>query len=53
LGARCDRALPAARFDAGPVRLSRKTFEAADAADALVFLDFVMLMSPLVGLCTP
>ena len=36
LGARCDRALPAAVFDGLLVRLSRNTFEAALAARALV-----------------
>jgi hypothetical protein len=37
-GAACDRALPAAIFDAVLVRPSRKTFEAALAALGLVFL---------------
>lgn len=38
-GARWDRALPAAVFDAFPVRPSRSTFDAALAAAPLVFLD--------------
>lgn len=36
LAALCDRALPAADFDAALVRPSRRTFEAARAADAEV-----------------
>ena len=47
-GARCESALPAAVFEAAPVRPSRRTLDEALAATALVFLDFVILASPLV-----
>lgn len=45
-GARCESALPAAVLAARPVRPSRSTFDAARAADALVFLDLAMGQSP-------
>ena len=45
-GARWLRADPAAVFDVLLVRPSRSTFEAADAALALVFRGFVICPSP-------
>lgn len=48
----CDNAEPAAVFEALLVRPSRRTFEAALAAFALVtFLDFIILPPPSVDEC--